>query len=472
MIDKAFIGFWLILAVGLPLHAAADSPTAAPSAVVAAVAQQASEAENTKAVLDRLHDEMRVLEVSLEKQEVRIAAQDKVIAAQDKVLNAFSAVGSVDASRFGVIATTLGYVMAGFGALVTVIVIFFAFRTKDAAIAAAKIEAEEHLKNYRDEFDKLAQTARSIEADIQKAQHEAEASAKSHLDDIKKMHDDICRMYDKAREYSEHLKSIITEAERRQAPQLPGGIAPQLEPGVQTELAAAAKAAAAQPQSAQGFDEWYVQGLAAYERGEYQDALKFYDKAEDLAPNLLARANLLNSRAVTLCYLKNFEDALDIFNRIVDSYSEYPDLVPVVAKALANKGITLGALDRSAEEIAVYDDLLARFGTATELPLREAVANALFNKGVTLGALDRSAEEIAVYDDVLARFGTATELTLREQVAKALFNKGGRLGVLDRSVEAIAAYDEVLVRFGAATEPLLREAVAKAKAGKERLLKG
>jgi hypothetical protein len=34
------------------------------------------------------------------------------------------------------------------------------------------------------------------------------------------------------------------------------------------------------------------------------------------------------------------------------------------------------ALDRSAEAIAVYNDLLARFGTATELPLRELVAKA------------------------------------------------------------------------------------------------
>jgi hypothetical protein len=59
-----------------------------------------------------------------------------------------------------------------------------------------------------------------------------------------------------------------------------------------------------------------------------------------------------------------------------------------------------------------------------KLDLRERVANALVNKGVTLGALDRSEDEIAVYDDVLARVGTATELPLRERVANALVNKG------------------------------------------------
>ena len=69
------------------------------------------------------------------------------------------------------------------------------------------------------------------------------------------------------------------------------------------------------------------------------------------------------------------------------------------------------------------DEVLARFGAATELPLREQVANALVNKGGTLDALDQSEDAIAVYDDVLARFGAATELPLREQVSRAQLNK-------------------------------------------------
>jgi len=51
-------------------------------------------------------------------------------------------------------------------------------------------------------------------------------------------------------------------------------------------------------------------------------------------------------------------------------------------------------------------------------PIRELVAAALVNKGAALGALGRGDEAVAVYDDLVARFGTATELPLREQVAK------------------------------------------------------
>jgi len=75
------------------------------------------------------------------------------------------------------------------------------------------------------------------------------------------------------------------------------------------------------------------------------------------------------------------------------------------------------------------------------------------------GATD---DEIARYDEVVARFGDATEPALREQVARAL-NKGGTLEALDRSEEAAGVYDEVVARLGDATEPALREAVAKAR---------
>ena len=55
--------------------------------------------------------------------------------------------------------------------------------------------------------------------------------------------------------------------------------------------------------------------------------------------------------------------------------------------------------------------------------------NRLVSKGAALGRGDKT---IAVYDDLIARFGTATELSLREPIANALFKKGGRLGALGR----------------------------------------
>jgi len=128
--------------------------------------------------------------------------------------------------------------------------------------------------------------------------------------------------------------------------------------------------------------------------------------------------------------------------------------------------IALGALGHIEEEIEVYNDVVRRFGEATEVSLREPVAMALFNKGITLGQLKRSEEAIEVYNDVVRRFGEATEASLRERVAKALVNKGVTLGELERSEEEIEVYNDVVRRFGEATEVSLRERVAKALVNK------
>ena len=113
--------------------------------------------------------------------------------------------------------------------------------------------------------------------------------------------------------------------------------------------------------------------------------------------------------------------------------------------------------------VAVYDEVLARFGDAEEPGLREQVARALVNKGVTLGQMGDSAAAVAVYDEVLARFGDAQEPGLREEVARALVNKGVTLGRMGDSAAELAVYEEVLARFGDAQEPGLREEVARAR---------
>src|SRR5262249_42780598 len=98
------------------------------------------------------------------------------------------------------------------------------------------------------------------------------------------------------------------------------------------------------------------------------------------------------------------------------------------------------------EAIAVLDDLLRRFGTATEPALRKEVAVALVFKGTALGLLDRNDEEIAVFDDVVRRFGAASEPEVREQVAEALRWKAMALASPGRGNEAfneaLTVYDD------------------------------
>jgi tetratricopeptide (TPR) repeat protein len=101
-----------------------------------------------------------------------------------------------------------------------------------------------------------------------------------------------------------------------------------------------------------------------------------------------------------------------------------PELREQVARALYNQGGTLALLGRSEEAIEVYDELVDRFGNATEL--REQVARALYNKGVALGLLGRTEEAIGVFKEVVDRFGDATEPELRRIVTRIQEHQTGR----------------------------------------------
>ena len=106
-----------------------------------------------------------------------------------------------------------------------------------------------------------------------------------------------------------------------------------------------------------------------------------------------------------------------------------------MAWALFNKGFSLGALDRRAEGIVVYDDLIARFGNSDAAALQEQVANALLNKACTWAkqgrvsactdALDRWAEKRGGFDcDAIANDRDFDAIREQPKFLKYLEKKG------------------------------------------------
>ena len=205
----------------------------------------------------------------------------------------------------------------------------------------------------------------------------------------------------------------------------------------------------------------------AFKKGDFQstinqlDALlsRFGNNDDPALRKTIARA-LLN-KGVTLGRLKENEEAIAAFEELIGSFSEADDpaLREAIARGFFYKGAALDELGRREEAIAVYDDLIGRFGEADVADLREEVAHALLHKGIDLGRLKRAGEAIAVYDELIRRFGEADNPALHGQVAYALFNKGVDLDELGRIEEAIAVYDELIRRFGKADESLLRKPV-------------
>jgi hypothetical protein len=74
---------------------------------------------------------------------------------------------------------------------------------------------------------------------------------------------------------------------------------------------------------------------------------------------------------------------------------------------------------QSVEALAAYDHVLTLYGASPEPRLQERVAKALVNKGFTLGALGQSEAEMAVYDEVERRFGSDERPGTREAVERA-----------------------------------------------------
>ena len=179
------------------------------------------------------------------------------------------------------------------------------------------------------------------------------------------------------------------------------------------------------PESSYSFEDWNTRGHAAYSKNAFDEAAYLWLKASQI-PNAGAAK---------------------------------------VAQVLYNRGVVQGQLGQSEEAIKTCNELLRRFGDASELALKEQVVKALVNKGVTQGQLGQNEEAIKTYDEVLRRFGDASELALRGVVAKALVNKGITQGQLGQNEEEIKTYDEVLRRFGDASEPALKESVAQALNG-------
>jgi hypothetical protein len=72
-------------------------------------------------------------------------------------------------------------------------------------------------------------------------------------------------------------------------------------------------------------------------------------------------------------------------------------------------------------------------------------------------------DAVAVYDELVGRFGTARQPALHTQVAHALFNKAARFAARGRRKQAKTAYSLLIKKFGTAREPAVMELVELAR---------
>ena len=169
------------------------------------------------------------------------------------------------------------------------------------------------------------------------------------------------------------------------------------------------------------------------------------------------------------------EAAVTGFTEVVTRFggSNEPDIQECVGAALLNRGFLQGRFGDPNAAIASYDTATRRFGDSPMSQLRACVAKALLNKGSTLADLESPESmdtSVAIWDDLIKRFGKESDPDIQVQVAGALIKKASVEITMSRNEAAVVAYDEVVRRYWASDRPGLRQAMAMALELKARSL--
>jgi tetratricopeptide (TPR) repeat protein len=357
-------------------------------------------------------------------------------------------------TRTGQAVDRFGVITAWAGLVITVLLAALGFIGYITVTKRAKAEAEDVAKSWFDLHENnLTQKIAQLE---QAATQLEQKSQKAHTDiDIQ------------VEEVKKHAEAAITRQEAAMSQVGPKQTeSPTLLIGDKEALQKRDAQLKQKPEADYTADDWYARGHAAYARGEYPQAIYFWDQTArntEPAQQKLAATALLNKGVAqgqlgqNIEAIQTHDEAIRRFSEVTES--DLQDLI-VVAIALVNKGVVQGQLGLNAEAIQTHEEVIRRFGNATEPALQKIVTAALVNKGGRQGLLGLNAEAIQTCDEAIHRLGDVIEPALQEQAATALVNKVLAQRQLGLNAEAIQTCDEVIRRFSDATEPALQERVA------------
>ncbi|HLO96724.1 MAG TPA: tetratricopeptide repeat protein [Burkholderiaceae bacterium] len=237
-----------------------------------------------------------------------------------------------------------------------------------------------------------------------------------------------------------------------------------------------------------------LKGECLGERGRFDEQIAILNELssryrDTREPELRMQfAKALLSKGAALHQLGRIEEEIASYDELIQSYGSEPQpstqlhstewaLSVLVARSLLYKGVALNRLGRLEEEVALYEELIARHDVAkSTVPQEHAADNAwpllaaqawLF-KGITLGQLNTPEEGIAAYDELISRYSASLDPELQAWVFRAMVHKGLTLELIGQSEDALAAYEKAIEQYGQASEPEFREILARALVGKGR----
>jgi tetratricopeptide (TPR) repeat protein len=358
------------------------------------------------------------------------AAPAPAAATPNLAREADAALADAPLSRLDVLMSGIGLLVAMFGALITAVIVFFAFNIKEASVAGATLEVMKDREALHEMIEKV------------RAQMEQAVTLRTHLQG--EVSEFKLRAEEQFREIYERLDeadAVVEDIEEKGQRAIEKLEARAERPFVPPAEEAGADAPAA-PKDIREYDDGdFRRAIAeAASRGDLDEvrdlAVVMQRMLADDRPQAFARF----AEGWALDETNEGEKSISAYDRLVAHYgaSDDPEVQEWVAKALFNKGASFGTQGKNDEAIACYNDLVERFGSSTVLELRALVARALVNKGNRYEVMGQSGEAQAVYQGVVERFSDAEEWELRRQVAFALYNLAAIAGRQGEKSEAVA----------------------------------
>lgn len=194
---------------------------------------------------------------------------------------------------------------------------------------------------------------------------------------------------------------------------------------------------------------------------------------EDTDPRMrLPLALALQAKALAQGKLGRHEEAIATYQVIAQRFGgEEGDplaLRKLVAQSLLYRAARQFRVGRLEDCLDSMSEVVRRFGEAEDLSLLLLVLRALDVKGKALADIQRHAEALEAFDELLARSIGATEAPVLDHVAWALVRKASAFMLLGEFDYPRPLLEEVIERFADSTEPGQRAAVAHAR----RMMKG
>jgi tetratricopeptide (TPR) repeat protein len=248
---------------------------------------------------------------------------------------------------------SLGIAIALFGTLLTGLIIFFSLRTFREAIAEAKQAAEKAVSIW---------LAENVVKAIKPLENKLQTKGTAILNGIRQ----------EGFETIQRIKALENETEwllnlnRLSVGQGPSG--KTLDPMDVLELQRRIKLIRQKPENQYTFDDWRSLFIEAENRKALGELNKYIVGMERIAKDDWQNASAKTDRAGLLSELQRYDEAIKLCDEIVDKYgtTDNPRLIERVANALCKKGWVLHKQGQPGAAIAIYDDVVSRYGERSE----------------------------------------------------------------------------------------------------------